>query len=877
MFSGLVFRLRALFRRSSTESELSDELRFHEERQLNKYLQSGLSESESRRRIRLEFGGMEQVKEECRDARGLHLVDVLIHDTRYAVRTLSKSPGFTLVALLTLALGIGANTAIFSVVYDVLLRPLPYKDASKLVVLDETTPKVGLVSVSYPDFLDFRAQAHSISEMALVAQVGFNLGGIAQPESISGEAVSPNFLSLLGIRPLLGRDFNASEEKAGATPVVLLSYTLWQSHFAGSPGVVGRSITLDGSRFTIAGVLPPEFRGPDKIDLLEPIGVWATNNAAATERGNRGDTVVIGRLAPGATLRQARAEMESVAARLAKTYPATNDQFSVSLRPLRDVFVENIRPALLVLLCAVAFVLLIACANVANLCLMRATRRRKEIALRIAIGAGRGRIACQMLVESLVLAIAGGILGVAAAAAGVRALTALIPAGAGANFNAPVLAFAAGLVLLSTVTFGLAPALHAVKQDVQHALRESTRTATAGRSQNRWRGVLAAAEISLALVLLVGAGLMMKSLYRLLSVDPGFHAQRVLTMEIDLRTAEYEKDAAVLNFWNRVLNGVRALPGVESAAVGTGVPMTGDHSRSDVTIEGMALPKPGSFPHPDIHVVSPDYVSTLGIPLIAGRTFLDTDSENAPRVAMVNASLAQQFFPGGNAVGKRIMRGHPSAKPAAWMTIVGVLSDTKMYGLANPSRLEVYVPFRQSVRNEMNLVVKSAVDPAALTSAVRGVIRTIDKEQPVTSVSTMKQLMAASVSTPRITLTLLGCFSGIALVLAAIGIYGVISYSVAQRTHEIGIRLALGARRETVLRMVLSEGARIAAAGIAIGIVAALALTRLLANLLFSVGAADPLTFGAVAVILIAVALLASYIPARRTTRFDPTVALRSE
>jgi putative ABC transport system permease protein len=882
MLSDLAFRLRSLFRSGAAEAELEDELRFHAEQQRDKYVKSGMTLDQATRLLRMEFGGIDQVKEECREARGVQLMETILRDVHYALRTLGKTPGFTSVALLTLALGIGANTAIFSIVDAVLLRPLPYQDPSRLVAINETTPKVGTVSVSYLDFLDWRGQSRSFSDMTAVCSVGFNLAGIDQPENISGEAVSPNFLSMLGVRPFLGRDFDSSEAKAGTAPVVLLSYRLWQSKFGGENSALGRIISLDGRGFTIIGVLPADFRSTDKTDVMEPIGVWLTNNSASAERGSRGDMVVIGRLASASNFAQARAEMDGIAARLAQAYPATNDQFGIALRPIREVFVGDMRPAILILFGAVMFVLLIACANVANLFLMRGAGRTKEIALRIALGASRGRIIRQMLAESFVLAILGGALGLALAAGGINGIARLIPmdmlAGANINLNGSILLFTAGAVVLSALLFGLAPAVQSTKAGVQAELKDGGRTTAAGAGQNRWRVVLAVTEISLALVLLVGAGLMMKSLYRLLSVDPGFRSDRVLTMGMSLRTSQYEKDISKLNFWLQLVDRVRALPGVESAALGTAIPLTDDHARADITIEGMALPKPGSFPHPDTHIVTPGYAHTLGVPQLRGREFGDGDTENAPLVAMINARMAREYFAKENPVGKRVMFGHPSAKTAPkWMTIVGVVGDTRLYGLANPSRLELYVPFRQSVPGHMDLVVKSALDPPALTSSIRGALREIDKDQAISGISTMEQLITDSVSTRRITLILLGLFSTLAVVLAAIGIYGVISYSVAQRTHEIGIRMALGAQKTDVLRMVLAQGAKIAGAGVAIGLAASLGLTRLLANLLFSVSAADPLTFTAVAIALILVAMLACYIPARRTLRVDPMIALRYE
>ncbi len=633
MISDLIFRIRSLFRPRAVEAELDDELRFHSERQLEKYLHSGMPRDEALRRVRMEFGGLEQVKEECRDARGVSWLETLFHDIRYALRTLGKSPGFTAVALFTLALGIGANTAIFSVVYGVLLRPLPYRDASTLVVLNETTPKVGKVSVSYANFLDWRAQSHAFSEMSVVHSQQFNLAGITQPENISGQLVSPNFLSMAGVHPFLGRGFAASEERAGIAPVLLLSYPLWQSHFGGDPNAIGRSITLDSTSFTIIGVLPPEFRWAEQTDVMAPISVWLTNNSDALDRGERGDMLVVGRLAAHTSLSQARSEMAGIAARLEQAYPGPNDQFGVELQPFRDIFTGDVRPAILVLLGAAVFVLLVACANVANLFLMRGAGRSKEMALRIAIGASRGRIVCQILAESFVVALLGGVAGVALATGGIAAIRPVIAmdtmGSAAINLNGPVLLFSGALVILSMFVFGLAPALHSTGGNVQSELKEGGKT-TGAAGHNRWRGFLATSEVALALILLVGAGLMVRSLYRLLSVDPGIRPERVLRMAMSLRTAQYSKDEAIINFWQQTLDRVREIPGVEAAALGTGIPLTDSHSRSDITIEGMPLPKPGSFPHPDVHIVSPAYANTLGIQLLRGRTFQDADRDNAP-------------------------------------------------------------------------------------------------------------------------------------------------------------------------------------------------------------------------------------------------------
>lgn len=869
-------------RRGRWDGERARELQNYLEIETAENIARGMTPEEARYAARRKLGNPTLIREEIYRMNSVTFLESLIQDVRCGVRMLRKNAGFSLIAILTLALGIGANTAIFSVVYGVLLEPLPYHDPARLILLNETTPRVGMVSVSDPNFLDWRSQSHTFSQMAAVHEVDFNLSGISQPESIGGEAVSPNFLSLLGVRPFLGRDFDASEEKSGTAPVVMLGYSLWQSHFGSDASVVGRTVLFDGRSFTIIGVLPPNFRWIERLQFLEPIGTWLATNPEAAERADRGDMVVVGRLAPATSLAAARSEMEGIAARLAKQYPGANDQFAVLLRPIREAFVGDMRIAILSLFGAVICVLLIACANVANLLLVRGAGRTREVALRIAFGATRRRIVRQMLTESLVLAVVGGALGIALAVAGTRAITQMLSPdmlmGATVALNPAVLLFAAILILLAAFIFGLAPAVRSAKSDIHLQLKEGSAGAGTAASHRRLRAVFVVAELALSLILLAGAGLMMKSLHLLLSVSPGFQTERLLTMEMDLRTSQYDKDPAIINFWQSVLDRVRALPGVQSAAVGTHIPLTDSHGREDITIEGMPLPKPGSFPHPDDHTVSDAFVRTLGIPLLQGREFVETDNEKGAPVVMINGKLARLYFPNGDAVGKRLMFGHPDpSKQPQWFTIVGVLGDTKMYGLANPARLEIYVPFHQSANRHMDVLVRSPVDPSAMTAAIRSEIAAIDKDQPIFAIATMQELISASVAGRRFTLILLGLFSGLALVLAAIGIYGVISYSVAQHTRDIGIRMALGASQTQVLRDVLGLGVRLTGIGLLLGLLGALLATRVLTSLLYGVASTDALTLTAVSVVLTVVALFASYLPARRATRVDPIVALRYE
>jgi predicted permease len=873
-------RLGGLFRREREEREFAAELDAHLAMHIEDNLRAGMTAEEARRQALMKLGGVEQTKELYRERRGVPFLETVWQDVRYGARMLRKSPGFTTVAVLTLALGIGANTAIFSVVDAVLLRPLPYRDAGRLVLLRETNARVGEVSVSYQDFLDWRRQSHAFSGMAAAHGVGFDLAGIGQPQRISGYGVSPNFLSLLGVSPLLGRDFEPQEEKPGTAPVALVSYRLWQSRFGGSSGVLGKTLQLDDRSFTIIGVLPASFRFLEKADVLAPIGLWA-DDADLTRRGTRNNTDVVGRLAPGVSPAEARAEMKGIAARLAREYLECNG-IGVSLKTMRDAFVSQVRPAILVVFGAVVLVLLIASVNVAGLFLVRSGARAREIAVRLAFGASRGRLVRQMLTESLLLATVGGGLGAVLGAWGTDGLARLLPPeqvmNAQIRMDRGVFLFVGALVILVAVGFGLVPALQATRPDVQEALKEGGRSGSPGAGQQRLRSALAVAETALALMLLIGAGLLLKSFYRLMQVSPGFQPDRVVEMEMDLRSSQYSTQAARRQFWERVVERVRAVPGVESAAVGTVIPFTDDHWRSDVTIEGMPRPANGVYPHPDYHIVSPGFLATLRIPLLRGRSFTDADNEKSQLVALVNESFARRFWPDGNAVGKRFLFGHPGpAGKNRWITIVGVTGDTRLYGLENPARLEVYITLLQHAMRDMHLVVRSATDPAGLIGAIRGAVAGVDGSLPIFGIATMKQEVNDSVTTRRLTLALLGFFSLLALALAAMGVYGVVSYAVALRSHEIGIRMALGAEPRKVLRLVMRQGARLAALGVAAGLAGALGLTQLLKSLLYGVSASDPPTFAAVAAVLAAVVLLASYMPARRAMRVDPVVALRQE
>ena len=802
----------------------------------------------------------------------------LLQDLRYGVRMLAKSPAFAAVAVLTLALGIGANTSIFSVVNAVLLRPLPFRDSGRLMVLNESNERQPHVSVSYPNYFDWRQQNHVFEGMATLQPRDFNLAGVSEPENIGGAAVSSNLLRTLGVKPLLGRDFLPEEDKKGTEPVVMLNYKLWQRRFGGEASAVGKTLTLDGKPFTIIGVLPSQFMLYEEAQVYTPIGVWMDDTMM--DRGAHGDTSVVARLKPGATLHQAQADMDTIARQLEQQYPTTNKGYRVAMNSMRDQFVGDSGPPILILFAAVGLVLLIACVNVANLLLARGTARTREIAIRAALGASRVRVVRQLLTEGLTLAVVSGALGLLLGIWGITGLVALIPdsliMGVPIVVDRRVLAFTTALSLLTVIVSCLAPALQASKPDLNETLKESGRTSSGGIHRLQLRNLLAVSEIALALLLLIGAGLMMKSFARLLAVDPGFNPESVLTMRLSLRGPKYEKPEQVTVFCQQALQRVRALPQVGFAALGTELPLTDSHSRSDITIEGQPIPEIDKFPHPDFHVVSPDYFRAMGIPLLRGRDFTEADNPQAPGVVLISQSLARRFWPNGDAVGKTILIGHPALKNPS-LTIVGIVGDTKQYGLAAATPWEVYLSHLQHPTGNFRVVVRTIANPENLTAAVKSEIRSVDQDVPFSEVETLRNVVSNSLGMQRITMLLLGLFAGLAIALAAVGIYGVISYSVGQRTHEIGIRMALGAERRDVLWFVVGKGFALTAFGVGAGLVGALALTRFLSSLLYGLSATDPFIFGSVSLLLTGVALLASYIPARRATNVDPMVALRYE
>jgi putative ABC transport system permease protein len=804
-------------------------------------------------------------------------------DLRYALRMLLKSPGFTFVAVLALALGIGANSAIFSVVNAVLLRPLPFREPDKLVILWEQTQAQDS-SVSYPNFLDWREQNSVFAGIAAFRRDSFNLTGAGEPERLAGRLVSGNFFETLGVQPLAGRGFVPQDDAPASAPTVVLGYGFWQRRFGGDASVVNQQLTLNDKSYTVVGITPADFRFASDTDIYVPIGLSVAEVPFYKERGSHPGLWVTGRLKPGVSMEGARAELDAIMARLGQQYPETNKGRRVHIESLYENTVQDVRPALLILLGAVGFVLLIACANVANLLLARSAARQKEIAIRTALGASRWRIMRQLLTESLLLGVLGGVLGLLLALWGTDLLIAAAPEGvprlADARIDLRVLGFTLGVAVLTGLVFGLAPALQASKTDLNESLKETERGST-GRRQGL-RGVLVVSEVALALVLLIGAGLMVKSLWQLQRIDTGFDPHHVLALQLSLK-GDRADPQKVENFIAQVEGRVKNLPGVESVAFTNGLPFAGAAEQS-FQIVGRPNPDNDTTPYSAVrYTTSPDYLQALGINLLRGRYFAAQDRPDSPPVIVIDETLARKYFPDQDPLGQRLQVGQPGTPP---YEIVGVVGHVKHYGLDGevPVEAQFYFPFAQVpaekmsvIANGISVVVRTRSEPQKLAASVRGQILAVEPNQPVYNVRAMEELVAESIASRRFSMFLLLVFALVALVLAAVGLYGVMAYSVTQRTHEIGIRMALGAQAADVLRMILGQGLLLIIFGIAMGLAVAFALTRVLASLLYGVSATDPLTFAAISLLLITVALLACYIPARRATKVDPMIALRYE
>jgi predicted permease len=886
MLDDLRYRTRALVHHKQVEDELDEELRFHFDRQVEKLMRSGMSEQEAKRQARLSFGGHEQTKEDCREARGTSFIELTIDDTKYALRQLIANPTFALVMILTLALSIGANSAIFSVINGVLLKSLPYDQPERLM-------RIFLSSNEYPkfplnpwDFLDFRARNHSLECMAAFTRGDMQLSGDGEPVRLNGFGVTSGYFRVLGLHPQLGREFDFQAEVPGNGLQVILSDRIWRTRFGGDPNIVGRKITLNMQPFTVIGVMPSGTEHPGNvyhsIAYGESVDVWWPFSFAG-DSNRRGSHFIegIARLKPGVSAEQAKGEMNAIMAQLGKEHPNNDSGWSVLVVPLYSEVVGNTRSMLLVLLGAVGIVLLIACANAANLLLARASARQREISVRLALGAPRLRVIRQLITESLIISLAGGALGLALAFGGVRALVSLLPAdfprSHDIHVSLPVLAFTLGISVLTGILFGLAPALQASRTDPKTGLQQGSRTSTATRHQNRLRNALVVAEVSLACVLLIGAGLMLRTFLNLIHLDPGFREDHTLTAALSLPHVRYKTDEQTAQFYSRLSASLNQLPGVESAGAGSDLPWTGyDENAGGFLIEGRK-PAPHEEFHARYHMATPGYFSAMGIPLLEGRFFTEGDKKGAPWVLIINRAMAQKYWPGEDVLGRRISFDDNPKKDDDWMTIVGVVGDVKDQPNSVGAEPAFWWSEYQASESDMSIAIRTQSDPRQVADGLRNAVHQLDPELAVADVKLMDQVAEASVSTPRFTFVLVGLFATLAVLLAAIGAYGVIAYTVTQRSSEFGLRVALGAQRKDLLRMVLGQSARLAVPGTIIGVLLALSLSRVVQTLIYGVSAADPIIYTSVILMVPAIALLASYIPARRAAQADPMQTLRAE
>ncbi|HYW74856.1 MAG TPA: ABC transporter permease [Pyrinomonadaceae bacterium] len=822
-------------------------------------------------------------------------MSTIYQDLRYGARMLLKTPALTFIVILALALGIGANTAIFSVLNAVVLRPLPFDHPDELLFVNERSPVLDEMSISYPNFTDWRNQNHVFEKIGVYNRNSYNLTGYGEAERILTAQCSADLFPALRASALAGRVFTNDEDQPGGTPVVVLSYALWQRRFGGQTGVLNQTLTLNGKGYTVIGVMPPDFAFPARVEMWVPVG-QLSGDPNWQQRGNHPGLYGVARLKPGVTQAQAQADMNTIATNLQQQYPDSNTNNGVRIRTLMDVLVgDTVRDTLWILFGAVAFVLLIACANIANLVLARATGRRKEMAIRAAMGAGRWRIARQLLTESLLLSIIGGGLGLLIARLTIRWILYVsptaIPRSREITVDWRVLAFTLGVSVLTGILFGLVPALQAGQSDVHETLKESGR----GTSARHWlRSSLVVVEVATTMVLLIGAGLMIRSMYRLQNVDPGFSYDHLTSFTVNLPLTKYPTPEQQSTFFNNLLQSLHALPGVQSVAAASGLPLGNNGWQTSFIVDGRPKPPQGQTPLMEACTVTPDYFKAMNIPLLHGRYFTEHDDRSfiagrdlskmnagqrlaaGTNVLIIDDLFARQHWPGENPVGKRIKLGGGDDGPA--IEVVGVVGRVKMESLDDDSnRVQGYFSFSQLPFNGMTIIVKGSSDPNDLIAAVRGQVKALDPDQPIYNIRTMEEIRGESIAPQRLNLLLMSIFAGIAFVLAVVGIYGVMSYAVTQRTHEIGIRMAIGAQPGDVFRMILGQGMLLTAIGMLAGLVGAFALTRLMATMLFSVKPTDPVTFGGVALILTAVSLLACYVPGRRATKVDPVNSLRYE
>jgi predicted permease len=895
MWSDLVFRLNSLFRRNSVESELDEELRAHMEREIEKLVQHGVTREEAIRRARLSFGGTDKVKEECREARGVNSFEMLMQDLRYTMRILMKSPGFTAVVVLTLALGIGATTAVFSIVNAVLLKPLPYRAADRIAYPWRLAPhglQLGYDEIPWgrTDFLVLSKESKAFEHLGAFKSDSFNLTGAGEPLRLNGLRASAGFFPALGIEPIFGRTFNREDDSPGHEHVVILSYSLWREHFSGDPSILGTAVELNSSAFTIIGIMPAGFSFPHAAEMpggftfAREVQLWVP---LALDQGppipsESSELAVIGRLSAGVSISQAQTEMNLMSRRIEDVYAVKQAAgwFNSRVVPMARQATGETRRPLLLILGAVGIVLLIACSNIASLVLARSLGRAREFTLRAALGAGRARVMRQLMTESLVPAICGGIIGILFAEVAIHFVKVFGPANLPRlheiAIDVRVLVFALGCTLLTGVLFGLAPAIGATGANLAESLNQGGQR-TAGTARTGIRKALLVCEISLAFVLVIVAGLLAQTFFHLLAADAGFRAEHALTTELSLPELKYPDQSHIVNLYQRALRRLQAEPGIESAAIVETVPLGGATESTGIRIPGKPPTTNGQRRYANYTIASPGFFGTVGAPILRGRDFLESDTASSMPVTIINDAMAKKFWPDEDPIGKQVGPGSP-LYPAA--TIIGIVADIKHLSMREQPGPEMYVPFTQKVWPSlltMEVVVRTRLDSASAANGIRNAIHSVDADLPVANVTTLTTLVDDSVAQPRFSMLLLGVFAAFALILACIGIYGVISYSVMQRTREIGVRVALGASRLDVFGMILNQGARLAGLGIVIGVVISLAISRLLAGFLYGIRPADPVTFICVCVLLIGVALLASYLPAHRAMRVDPLVALRHE
>jgi putative ABC transport system permease protein len=869
-----------LFHRADADQDLDEELRSHIARQADDLERSGLSRPEAERKARIAFGSYAKSKESVREQRPGFFLETLAADSRFALRLLRKNPAFTAIAILTLALGIGANTAIFSVVDAVLLRPLPYSQPDRLVTVSECArphDQATKNEVAPGNFLDWRARNDVFEQIAAVHFPGYSLTGSDRPERVLGAATSAGMLRLLGLQPALGREFEASDDKYGAAPVVLLTDALWKRRYGSDPRIVGKTIHLDTNPYTVVGVLPAGLTFPEP-----DVQLWVPLEQSIVPREMRWHAShyldVYARLKPGVTLAQASEEMSRIAAQIKQEQPESNSGAAALVLNLQDDIAGAIRPALLTLLVAVGFVLLIACVNVANLLLVRATSRGKELATRIALGAGKTRLIRQMLTESILLSFAGGCAGLLVASWTRQLLLALRPESL-PQFNAietdgRVLLFTFGVSVFTGLLFGLLPALRSSSINLNPALHAASRSTTPGKSTLRLRNLFVAAEITISLVLLVGAGLTIRSFLRLRDTGLGFRSDHTVTARISIPDDKYSKDGQVISFYDRILERIRNIPGVESAAMVSFLPLTGHNFDNSFDVVGRTPHSPDDRDYALVRFIDPQYFNVLGIPLLNGRGIAEHDRLGSSRAVVLSECMARRYWPNANPIGEHLLV-YMGEDQSPW-EVVGIVGDVRT-SIAEEPQPTLYFPYAQFPYRFMVLTVRTHGDPQSMIETIRNAVLTLDPDEPIYQTRTLDALIDANLVPWRFSMMLLSVFAGIALLLAAAGIYGVMAYLVAQRTHEMGVRMALGAQSRDVLRLVVGDGAKLALIGVGTGLLASLALTRLMSNLLFDVSSTDPLTFGVVALGLSFVAIAACYIPARRATKVDPTIALRCE